>query len=92
MDVRLAAICPCVLLAGIVTAAGMPKSWQLAPVPLAAVTPAGQKMQVQDLERRLAPIAARMEADGTQFVSAFSKAAAANENQAASMKKKDLTR
>lgn len=38
--IKLAAICPCVLLAGAATAAWMPKTWEQSTVPPAAAAPA----------------------------------------------------
>lgn len=74
MDARLAAICPCVLLAGAVTAASMPKAWMENPFRPAAAASAALFHSAKDAALRhtpcllmvqSAPAGAAVEVDGT---------------------------
>lgn len=57
MVVRLAVICPCVLLAGVMAAEWMPKAWNQSPAPpvaaVAAGTPAVQQVPVSSPARSM---------------------------------------
>lgn len=76
MFLRLAAICPCVLIAGIVTAAGVPKSWQQRLVPIAAAVPAihpSARAVLTHRCRALAPHSAARAADAPVVGAAVNK-------------------